>query len=59
MAGKSDDVYQEIPHGFVYLWKQAGWLEAGTSHSAHFTLMKRAGEELHDGISGRKDDRAA
>ncbi len=55
MSDKSEGKYQVIPNGFVYLWKLAGWQEA--EHGDHTTLMKR--DIKHDGVSGRKDDRAA
>ncbi len=57
MSDKSEGVYQEIPDGFVYLWKADGWREVGAGHSANFTLMERA--EQNESISRGEDDRAA
>ncbi len=57
MSDKPEGVYQEIPDGFVYLWKADGWREVGAGHSANFTLMERA--EQNESISRGEDDRAA
>ena len=57
MANKFEDMYQEIPNGFVYLWRQMGWQEAATPNN-HTTLMKRACE-LHESLSCRENDRVA
>ncbi len=57
MSDKSEGAYQEIPDGFVYLWKADGWRAVGVGHSANFTLMERV--ELHESVPRGEDDRAA